>query len=111
MDSEKKQRATDVKVGLFVVLGIAATFFSLFLVGQERSLWEKTADMRAQNIRRNMRQQLLDVADVRFGVDQHQQFEHFCAQARCAAVHLSLAFFGRVVDVLRIDRQGLPVVD
>lgn len=48
MDSEKKQRATDVKVGLFVVLGIAATFFSLFLVGQERRLWEKTADLRSQ---------------------------------------------------------------
>ena len=48
MDSEKKQRQTDVKVGLFVVLGIAATFLSLFIIGQERRLWEKTADLRAQ---------------------------------------------------------------
>lgn len=48
MDSEKKQRATDVKVGLFVVIGIAATFLSLFIIGQERRLWEKTADLRAQ---------------------------------------------------------------
>lgn len=48
MDSEKKQRATDVKVGLFVVLGIAATFMSLFLVGQERKLWESRASLRAQ---------------------------------------------------------------
>jgi ABC-type transporter Mla subunit MlaD len=48
MDSEKKQRATDVKVGLFVALGIAATFLSLFIIGQERRLWEKTADLRAQ---------------------------------------------------------------
>jgi phospholipid/cholesterol/gamma-HCH transport system substrate-binding protein len=46
--TDKKQRATDVKVGLFVAIGIAATFISLFLVGQERRLWEKTADLRAQ---------------------------------------------------------------
>jgi phospholipid/cholesterol/gamma-HCH transport system substrate-binding protein len=46
--TEKKQRATDVKVGLFVALGILATFLSLFLVGQERRLWERTADLRAQ---------------------------------------------------------------
>src|ERR1700704_4928348 len=46
--TEKKQRATDVKVGLFVAIGIAATFASLFLVGQERRLWEKTADLKAQ---------------------------------------------------------------
>jgi phospholipid/cholesterol/gamma-HCH transport system substrate-binding protein len=46
--SEKKQRATDVKVGLFVALGIAATFLSLFLVGQERSLWERTVDLKAR---------------------------------------------------------------
>lgn len=46
--SEKRQRATDVKVGLFVALGILATFLSLFIVGQERRLWERTADLRAQ---------------------------------------------------------------
>jgi ABC-type transporter Mla subunit MlaD len=46
--AEKKQRTTDVRVGLFVALGIAATFLSLFIVGQERSLWEKTSDLRAQ---------------------------------------------------------------
>lgn len=46
--SEKKQRASDVKVGLFVALGIAATLLSLFIVGQERRLWEKTADLRAR---------------------------------------------------------------
>ncbi len=46
--TEKRQRATDVKVGLFVAAGIAATFASLFLVGQERRLWEKTVDLRAQ---------------------------------------------------------------
>lgn len=48
MDSEKKQRKTDVKVGLFVVLGIAATVLCMFIIGQERRLWEKTADLHAQ---------------------------------------------------------------
>ena len=46
--SERKQRKSDVKVGVFVALGVAATFLSLFLVGRERSLWERTVDLRAQ---------------------------------------------------------------
>ena len=46
--SERKQRKSDVRVGLFVAAGVLATFASLFLVGQERSLWERTVDLRAQ---------------------------------------------------------------
>lgn len=46
--SERKQRKSDVRVGVFVAAGVVATFLSLFLVGQERSLWERTVDLRAQ---------------------------------------------------------------
>ncbi len=44
----KNQRSTDVKVGLFVALGIVATFLSLFVIGQERKLWEKSAHLKAR---------------------------------------------------------------
>ncbi len=46
--SEKRQRVADVRVGVFVALGVTATLAALFLVGQERRLWESTADLRAQ---------------------------------------------------------------
>ncbi len=42
------QRRSDVKVGVFVALGIAATFISLFVIGQERNLWEKQVHLRAR---------------------------------------------------------------
>jgi phospholipid/cholesterol/gamma-HCH transport system substrate-binding protein len=45
---EKKQRSSDVKVGLFVAAGIVATFLSLFVIGQERKLWEKSATLKAR---------------------------------------------------------------
>ncbi len=44
----KNQRSTDVKVGLFVALGIVATFLSLFVIGQERKLWQKSAHLKAR---------------------------------------------------------------
>lgn len=44
----KVQRSTDVKVGLFVALGILATFLSLFVIGQERKLWEKSVHLKAR---------------------------------------------------------------
>ncbi len=44
----KTQRGTDVKVGIFVALGILATFLSLFIIGQERKLWEKSVHLKAR---------------------------------------------------------------
>ena len=44
----KTQRSTDVKVGIFVALGILATFLSLFIIGQERKLWQKSAHLKAR---------------------------------------------------------------
>jgi phospholipid/cholesterol/gamma-HCH transport system substrate-binding protein len=44
----KTQRSTDVKVGIFVAVGILATFLSLFVIGQERKLWEKSAHLKAR---------------------------------------------------------------
>lgn len=44
----KNQRSTDVKVGFFVALGLVATFLSLFVIGQERKLWEKSAHLKAR---------------------------------------------------------------
>lgn len=46
--SMSKQRSSDVKVGVFVALGIAATFISLFVIGQERKLWEKSVHLKAR---------------------------------------------------------------
>jgi phospholipid/cholesterol/gamma-HCH transport system substrate-binding protein len=45
---EKKQRTSDVKVGIFVAVGVVATFLSLFVIGQERKLWEKSATLKAR---------------------------------------------------------------
>jgi len=45
---EKKQRSSDVKVGIFVAVGVMATFLSLFVIGQERKLWEKSATLKAR---------------------------------------------------------------
>jgi phospholipid/cholesterol/gamma-HCH transport system substrate-binding protein len=42
------QRTSDVKVGIFVALGVAATLASLFLIGAERKLWEKSAHLKAR---------------------------------------------------------------
>ena len=44
----KTQRSADVKVGIFVVLGIAMTFLSLFVIGQERKLWQRSAHLKAR---------------------------------------------------------------
>jgi len=44
----KNQRSTDVKVGLFVAVGLLVTFLSLFVIGQERKLWEKSAHLKAR---------------------------------------------------------------
>lgn len=44
----KVQRSTDVKVGMFVALGILATFLSLFVIGQERKLWEKSVHLKSR---------------------------------------------------------------
>jgi ABC-type transporter Mla subunit MlaD len=44
----KVQRSTDVKVGIFVALGILATFLSLFVIGQERKLWEKSVHLKSR---------------------------------------------------------------
>jgi phospholipid/cholesterol/gamma-HCH transport system substrate-binding protein len=44
----KTQRGTDVKVGIFVALGILATFISLFVIGQERKLWQRSAHLKAR---------------------------------------------------------------
>ena len=46
--SQARQRTTDVKVGIFVALGVVATFLSLFVIGQERKLWEKSVHMKAR---------------------------------------------------------------
>ncbi len=35
-------------MGVFVALGIATTFISLFVIGQERNLWEKQVHLRAR---------------------------------------------------------------
>lgn len=43
-----KQRSSDVKVGVFVAIGIAVTFLSLFIIGQERKLWEKQVHLKAR---------------------------------------------------------------
>jgi phospholipid/cholesterol/gamma-HCH transport system substrate-binding protein len=45
---EKKQRSSDVRVGVFVAVGVVATFLSLFVIGQERKLWEKSATLKAR---------------------------------------------------------------
>lgn len=46
--SMSKQRSSDVKVGVFVAIGIAVTFLSLFVIGQERKLWEKQVHLKAR---------------------------------------------------------------
>lgn len=43
-----KQRSSDVKVGVFVAIGIIATFISLFVIGQERKLWERSVHLKAR---------------------------------------------------------------
>jgi|GEM_PF-1104509 len=43
-----KQRRSDVKVGVFVAIGIVATFVSLFVIGQERKLWERSVHLKAR---------------------------------------------------------------
>jgi phospholipid/cholesterol/gamma-HCH transport system substrate-binding protein len=45
---EKKQRQSDVRVGVFVAIGLVATFVSLFVIGQERKLWEKSVTLKAR---------------------------------------------------------------
>jgi phospholipid/cholesterol/gamma-HCH transport system substrate-binding protein len=42
------QRSSDVRVGLFVALGITATLLSLFVIGAERKLWERSAHLKAR---------------------------------------------------------------
>ncbi len=44
----QKPRSSDVKVGVFVAIGILATFLSLFVIGQERKLWEKSAHLKTR---------------------------------------------------------------
>jgi len=41
--AQERNRATDIKVGLFVTVGIVVLFISIFLIGQERNLFEKPA--------------------------------------------------------------------
>jgi ABC-type transporter Mla subunit MlaD len=43
-----QQRSSDVKVGIFVAIGVVLTFVSLFVVGQERQLWEKKVHLKAR---------------------------------------------------------------
>jgi phospholipid/cholesterol/gamma-HCH transport system substrate-binding protein len=45
--SNERQRTIDIKVGLFVALGLVLLTISIFLIGQERHLFEKPVYLRA----------------------------------------------------------------
>jgi phospholipid/cholesterol/gamma-HCH transport system substrate-binding protein len=46
--AEERQRAVDIKVGLFVLLGIILLVAVVFLIGQERHLFERPVYLRGQ---------------------------------------------------------------
>ncbi|MCP4501554.1 MAG: MCE family protein [Deltaproteobacteria bacterium] len=46
--AQERSRATDIKVGLFVTAGIVVLFLSIFLIGQERNLFETPAFLKAR---------------------------------------------------------------
>lgn len=45
--STDRERATDIKVGIFVTLGLALLTVSIFLIGQERNFFEQPAYLKA----------------------------------------------------------------